>query len=332
MRNCKSSNREKSIEQSLCEARKVLEVEASSVLDLKDSINGDFEKAIRLILNAEGRVVFIGVGKSGLIAKKLAATFSSTGTPAFFVHAGEALHGDLGMITSGDIVIAVSNSGETDEILDMLPSIRRLGSSLIALTGEKSSTLVDYADLSLFFGVEEEACPIGLAPTASTTASLALGDALAIALSTIRGFSPEDYAVYHPGGSLGRKLLTTVEDVLKIRGRNPLVKEDTPVRKALFIMTDSRMGSTSVINEKGNLVGIITDGDIRRLLEKSADFLDKPVGNYMTENPTTIDPDRLAAEALKIMENREINDLPVVEEGKPVGMLNFQDLLRAKVF
>ncbi len=320
------------IEKGLAEAKNVLEIEAESVLKLKESIERDFTEVIQLIIASKGRVVFIGVGKSGLIAKKLAATLSSIGTPSFFVHAAEALHGDLGMITGDDIIIAISNSGESDELLKLLPSIRRIGSQMVALTGNLDSTLGRYADYCIFAGVEEEACPNDLAPTASTTAALALGDALGIALSTIKEFTPEDYAIYHPGGSLGRKLLTTVDDVLQIRQQNPVVSQETSVKKALFTMTSTRMGSTSVINERDQLVGIITDGDIRRLLETSTDFMTKSVKKYMTKDPATISPDKLATEALKIMEEKEINDLPAVKDEKPVGMLNFQDLLRAKVF
>ena len=316
----------------LAGAKNVLQIEADAVLKLKEDLDGSFKKAMELIIDAEGRVVFTGVGKTGLVAKKLAATFSSTGTSAFFVHAGEALHGDLGMIREGDVVIAVSNSGETDEVISLMPSLRRIGVTLIALTGNSKSTLAEHADLILEADVITEACPHNLAPTASTTAALALGDALAIALSSYYGFTPEDFALYHPGGSLGRKLLTKVKDVIKIREQNPVVKIETTVREALFKMTKSRMGSTSIVDQEGKLRGIITDGDIRRLLEKSADFIDQPVKEYMTVDPISIAPDRLAAEALQIMEAREINDLPVVEEEKPVAMLNFQDLLRAKVF
>ena len=314
------------------EAKKALQIEADAVLKLKKELDGSFKKAMELIIEAEGRVVFTGVGKTGLVAKKLAATFSSTGTSAFFVHSGEGLHGDLGMIREGDVVIAVSNSGETDEVISLLPSLRRIGITLIALTGSSNSTLAEHADLVLEVDVITEACPHNLAPTASTTAALALGDALAIALSSFYGFTPEDFALYHPGGSLGRKLLTKVRDVIKIREQNPIVKIETTVREALFKMTKSRMGSTSIVDHEGKLKGIITDGDIRRLLEKSSDFIDRPVKDYMTADPISIAPDRLAAEALQIMESKEINDLPVVEDEKPVAMLNFQDLLRAKVF
>lgn len=324
--------KEKKLDESLIEAKKVLQIEADAVLKLKEELDGSFKKAMELIIDCQGRVVFTGVGKTGLVAKKLAATFSSTGTSAFFVHAGEGLHGDLGMIQQGDVVIAVSNSGETDEVINLIPSLRRIGVKLIALTGNKDSTLSDYADLVLEADVITEACPHNLAPTASTTAAIALGDALAIALSYYYGFTPEDFALYHPGGSLGRKLLTKVKDVIKIREQNPTVNLDTTVREALFKMTNSRMGSTSIVDQEGKLRGIITDGDIRRLLEKSSDFIDHPVKNYMTADPVTISPEKLAAQALQIMEEKEINDLPVVKDQKPVAMLNFQDLLRAKVF
>jgi arabinose-5-phosphate isomerase len=326
------TSREDKLKSGLAEAKNALQIEADAVLKLKEELDGSFKKAMELIIDAEGRVVFTGVGKTGLVAKKLAATFSSTGTSAFFVHAGEGLHGDLGMIRAGDVVIAVSNSGETDEVISLLPSLRRIGVTLIALTGNSDSTLAEHADLVLEADVITEACPHNLAPTASTTAALALGDALAIALSSYYGFTPEDFALYHPGGSLGRKLLTKVKDVIKIREQNPVVNIETTVREALFKMTQSRMGSTSIVDQSGKLRGIITDGDIRRLLEKSADFIDRPVKDYMTVDPISIAPDRLAAEALQIMESKEINDLPVVENEKPVAMLNFQDLLRAKVF
>jgi len=322
---------EDKLDKSLVEARNVLDIEADSVLNLKKSINDNFRDVINVIIKSNDRVVFMGVGKSGLIAKKLAATFSSTGTPAFFVHAGEALHGDLGMIMEADVILAISNSGETEELLKLIPSIRRIGARMIALTGDKSSTLAEYADICIFAGVEEEACPHGLAPTASTTATMALGDALALALSHIKGFTSEDFALYHPGGALGRKLLTVVKDVMEIRNENPVVTLETTVKEALLKMTESKMGSTSIIDENGELSGIITDGDIRRLLEKDNNFINEKVKKFMTENPIAIKPDVLAAKALKIMEDKEINDLVVVKDSKPVGMINFQDLLRARV-
>lgn len=320
------------IERVSAEARKVLAVEAKSILKLQEAIDEEFVRLVKLILKSQRRIILIGIGKSGLIARKIAATLSSTGSPSFFVHAGEASHGDLGMITEEDIVIAVSNSGETEEVLALLSSIKRIGAHLVALTGQRDSTLANYSDIVIFSGVEEEACPNGLAPTASTTAAMALGDALAIALSSLRGFTPEDFALYHPGGNLGRELLTRVKDVLEIRGQNPVVDSTTTVKETLFTMTDSKMGSASVVDQRGLLIGIITDGDIRRHLEKSSSFLEKPVAEVMTSSPTTISGDKLASEALRVMEEKEINDLPVVKGGRPVGMLNFQDLLRAKIF
>lgn len=314
------------------EARRVLEVEATSILKLKESIDNVFRSVLELILASKGRVVFIGMGKSGLICKKLAATFSSTGTPAFFVHAGEALHGDLGMITCEDLIITLSNSGETEEVLQLIPAIRRIGAKLVVITGNRKSSLARHADYALFAGVKEEASLYGLAPTASTTASMALGDALSVALSILKGFTKEDFALLHPGGSLGRRLLTRVQDVMKIREQNPMVREDAPVKEALFAMTSSKMGATSVVDRDGKLLGIITDGDVRRHLEDSIDFFQLLCREVMTSKPVTITPDRLAAEALKIMEEREIKDLPVVcSEERPLGLLNFQDLLRAKV-
>lgn len=322
---------EKKLISSLEEARHVLDVEAESILNLKETIGQEFLQVMDRIVTSQGRVVFIGVGKSGIIGKKISATFSSTGTPSFFVHGGEALHGDLGMVTEKDVVISISNSGESEEIIRLLPAIKRIGAVLIAMTGNRESTLACFADLILYSGVEEEACPHGLAPTASTTATLALGDALAVTLSSLKGFTPEDFALYHPGGSLGRRLLTRVRDVLEIRKQNPVVTLNTTIKEALFIMTDTKMGSTAVVDEDGNFIGIITDGDIRRLLEKSVDFLNKPASGVMTSNPTSIGPNRLATEALKIMEEREISDLPVIDNDKPIGMVNFQDLLRAKI-
>lgn len=324
------TSREYKLKSGLKEAKKALQIEADAVLKLKKELDGSFKKVMELIIDSKGRVVFVGVGKTGLVAKKLAATFSSTGTSAFFVHAGEALHGDLGMIREGDVVIVVSNSGETDEVISLLPSLRRIGVTLIALTGNNNSTLADQADLVLLADVITEACPHNLAPTASTTAALALGDALSIALSSYYGFTPEDFALYHPGGSLGRKLLTKVKDVVKIREQNPVVNINKSVREALFLMTESHMGATSIVDNEGLFKGIITDGDIRRLLEKSIDFIDKPVKEFMTKDPVTVGPDKLAAEALNIMENKEVNVLPVIEKNKPIATINLQDVLRIK--
>lgn len=319
------------VAESLAKARQVLAIEARSVLDLADRLDDNFVMVIDLIMASPGKVVFMGMGKSGLVARKLAATFASLGTPAFFVHAGEARHGDLGMISGDDVLIMLSNSGETEELIALLPSLRRIGPSAVLITGNLSSSLARYSDVCLFAGVRAEACAIGLAPTASTTAAMALGDALAIALSEIKGFSPDRYAVFHPGGSLGRKLLITVEDVMNIRRQNPVVGIESSVKEALLAMTESKMGATSVVNGDGLLAGVVTDGDIRRRLENAPDLLDQPVRSCMTHSPLTIDRASLGADALRIMEQNEIKDLPVVEHGRPVGMFNIQDLLWARV-
>ncbi len=323
-----------SIEAAMLRARQVLQQEARAVSKLSRAIDGNFRQAVKRILASDGRMQLTGVGKSGLIARKIAATLSSTGTPAYFIHAGEALHGDLGMVTEDDIVLAISYSGETDELLQLIPAIKRIGADLFVLTSCPQSTLADRSDLVLTNEVEEEACHLDLAPTSSTTAALALGDALAMALAYVQGLDSSDFALYHPGGSLGRKLLTTVQEVMEIREQNPCVTADESLQQALFVMTDSRMGSTSVINENDKLVGIITDGDVRRALrEGSKDLLAENVKKVMTSSPLSVSPDMLAAEALKLMENKEINHLPVVNSNNsPVGMVNFQDLLRAKVW
>ncbi len=323
-----------SLEGALERSRQVLFDEAQAVRKLSEAIDGSFRRALEKIISSEGRMQLTGVGKSGLIAQKIAATMSSTGTPAYFIHAGEALHGDLGMVTEDDIVLAISYSGETEELLKLVPAVKRIGAELFVLTSNPASTLAERADLVLENTVEEEACHLDLAPTSSTTAALALGDALAMGLAYLRGLDSSDFALYHPGGSLGRKLLTTVEDVLEIRQQNPQVEDEATVQRALFVMTDSRMGSTSVIDDSGKLIGIITDGDVRRAVRnKSQDLLQENVKRVMTPSPISAEPDMLAAEALKLMENREINHLPVLDgEGYPVGMLNFQDLLRARVW
>ncbi|MDF2502412.1 MAG: KpsF/GutQ family protein, partial [Anaerosporomusa subterranea] len=290
--------------------------------------------AIDMIIACQGRVVVTGMGKSGIIGKKLNATLASTGTPSLFLHPAEGIHGDLGMVTASDIVIAISNSGETSELLAILPSIKRIGAPIIAFCGRDQSTLAKHADVVLDISVEKEACPLGLAPTASTTATLAMGDALAIALLSARKFRPEDFAVFHPGGALGRKLLLTVEAVMHQGEDNPLITLDKTVKEALFVITEKGLGATTVV-DGGRLVGLITDGDIRRGLEKGHEFLDKPVASLMTKMPRTITPDRLAAEALRIMENnkpRPVTVLPVVDkEFQAIGMIHLTDLLRQGV-
>jgi arabinose-5-phosphate isomerase len=317
------------------QARQVLSIEAAAIEALIPRINGQFSAAVTMILASSGRVIVSGMGKSGLIGRKIAATLTSTGTPAFFLHPAEAIHGDIGMVTGDDIVLALSNSGETTELISIIPSIKRSGARIIAFCGREKSTLVQNADLYLDVAVEKEACPLGLAPTASTTAALAMGDALAVALLSARNFTPEDFAIFHPGGSLGRKLLLKVEDVMHGGSDNPLVTLDKTVKEALFVMTDKGLGATSVVDGEGRLAGIITDGDIRRGLEKGHEFLDKPVAALMTKTPRTITKEKLAAYALHQMEKnrpRPITVLPVIDEDhKAIGIIHLTDLLRQGV-
>lgn len=317
------------------QARQVLAAEAAAIEALIPRINGQFTAAVELILQGQGRVIVTGMGKSGLIGKKIAATLASTGTPSFFLHPAEGIHGDLGMVTSEDIVLALSNSGETAEVIGILPAIRRIGARVIAMAGREQSTLAQNADVFLDVAVEKEACPMGLAPTASTTAALAMGDALAVALLSSRKFTPEDFALFHPGGSLGRKLLLTVENVMHTGEDNPIVLADQLVKEALFVMTAKGLGVTSVVDKAGRLLGIVTDGDIRRGLEKGHDFLDRPVETIMTKTPRTITKDKLAAQALNLMEKnkpRPITVLPVVDDQfRAIGIIHLTDLLRQGV-
>lgn len=314
------------------EARKVIRIEAEALFRLADSINGEFEKAVRLILGTRGRVVVTGMGKSGLIGQKIASTMASTGTPALFLHPAEGVHGDLGMIMKGDVVIAISNSGETEEVVRILPIIKRLGATLISMSGNVSSTLAKAGDIFLDISVTEEACPLGLAPTASTTATLAMGDALAVALLIERGFRPEDFALFHPGGSLGKKLLLTVGDLMHSGDAVPLVDTATPIRDALFVITAKGLGITGVCAEDGSLVGVVTDGDLRRSLGKGVDVLNQSAGEIMTRNPKRINRSELAAKALQVMESHSITSLFVferVDDNRPVGVIHLHDLLRA---
>ncbi len=310
--------------------RQVLEIEAAAVAALARRLGDAFAAAVELILASRGRVVVSGIGKSGHIARKLAATFASTGTPAYFVHAAEAVHGDLGMITRDDVLIAISNSGENDELLTIVPLVKRLGGKLIAITGNETSSLALEADVHLDARVDQEACPLNLAPTASTTAALALGDALAVALLDARGFGAEDFARSHPGGALGRKLLTHVGDVM--RTDVPTLPEDTPVPAALAAMTLGGMGMVVVLDGGGGITGIFTDGDLRRAMERHGDLREVAVARVMTRQPRSIGMRRLAVEAVEMMEINKINQLLVVDDaGALCGALNMHDLFRAKV-
>ncbi|MDY3973677.1 MAG: KpsF/GutQ family sugar-phosphate isomerase [Veillonella caviae] len=314
------------------QAAQVLHEEAQAIEALITTLDSNFSDAVAMILASKGRVVCTGMGKSGHIARKVAATLASTGTPALFLHPGEGVHGDLGMVTSEDIVLAFSNSGETSEVVSLLPSLRRIGAKLISVVGNRNSTLAKNSDIALLVEVEKEACPLGLAPTTSTTVALALGDALAVCLLERHHFTPENFAVFHPGGSLGRKLLLTVENIMHSGADNPVVYKGSSVRDALFVMTEKGLGATSVIDEDGLLIGLVTDGDIRRGLDSGSNFLEWPVEDMMTTMPRTITKDKLAAEALHIMEKnqpRPITVLPVVDQNKnSIGIVHITDLLR----
>ncbi len=319
-------------------ARDVLDIEAQGILSLIDRLDENFVRAVDLLLNCKGKVVVTGLGKSGLICRKIAATLSSTGTPALFLHAGDANHGDMGMIMKGDVVLAISNSGETEELLTFIPVIKRLGVKLIVMTGNDASTLSRAADVVLNAGVTEEACPLGLSPTASTTAALALGDALAVVVLEKKGFKEEDFALRHPGGTLGRRLLLRVEDLMHRDSDLPLVREETPMKEAILVITSKRLGVTGVTDREGKLVGVITDGDLRRGLQAHGnDFLSRRAGEVMTRQPRSIEKDALAAQALSGMEEnvpRPITSLFVVEKSGdrvPVGILHIHDLLKAGI-
>jgi arabinose-5-phosphate isomerase len=318
----------------LARARRVLDTEVTAVSALRERLGEPFVTACRLLYHCKGRVVVTGMGKSGHIGNKIAATLASTGTPAFFLHPAEASHGDIGMITHDDVVLALSNSGETAELLTILPVIKRLNVSLIAMTGKPQSTLAKAAEAVLDISVAEEACPHNLAPTASTTAALAMGDALAVAVLEARGFTEEDFARSHPGGSLGRKLLLHVEDVMRTGDQLPIVKPDTPLKDGLLEMSRKGLGMTAVVDEQRRVLGIYTDGDLRRTLDQAVpvDLRNTPMRAVMKTNPKTIAPRVLAAEAVNLMETARINQLLVVDESNTlIGALNVHDLLRAGV-
>jgi arabinose-5-phosphate isomerase len=313
-------------------AREVLEIEAKAISDLIGRLDQSFTRAVELILKCRGRVVVSGIGKSGHIARKIASTLASTGTPAFFVHPAEASHGDLGMVTRDDVFIALSNSGESEELLALIPLLKRQGAKLVAMTGNPKSTLAREADAHLYAGAEKEACPLNLAPTASTTAALALGDALAVALMQEKGFTRDEFAASHPGGSLGRRLLTHVRDVMRAGDDAPRIAQGATAMQGMLEMSRGRMGMTSVLDDAGRVVGIFTDGDLRRALEKGVDLRAARIAEVMTAAPRTIGPDRLAAEAVEIMERFKVNQMLVVDsDRKLLGALNMHDLFRAKV-
>ncbi len=315
------------------EAKRVLKIEAEAILSLLDRINEDFEKAVNILEECEGKVVLTGMGKSGLICRKIASTLASTGTPAFFLHPAEGVHGDIGMLSKKDVLIAVSNSGETEEIKRIIPIIKRMGIPLIVITGNKNSTLAKMGNVVLDIRVKEEACPFGLVPTASTTATLALGDAIAMALLAKKDFKAEDFVFLHPSGALGKKLIK-VEDLMHVHESIPLVNRDTPMPQVLEEMSSKKLGITGVRDEEGRLVGVISDGDLRRALQKGGNLLEKRAKDIMTTNPKCIEKRELAAKALNIMEMYSITSLFVYEgeqKERPIGIIHMHDLLKAGV-
>lgn len=311
-------------------AREVLDIEASAIRELKSRVNDNFKHAVNLVHKTKGRAIVSGMGKTGIIAQKFSATLASTGTPSLFLHTAEAIHGDLGKVTSDDVVIILSNSGSTEEMKQFLPLLKKIGCKVVALTGNIKSILAKYSDIVLDVSVKKEACPLGLAPTASTTATLAMADALAICLLELKGFQEKDFAFFHPGGALGRRLLLKVEEIMRSGRANPIVKEDEKVSKALLKITQARAGSATVVDAKGRLKGIFTDGDLRRHLEGDKNLPLRKIKDVMTKNPTVVCRDMLVAEAIRILREKKIDELPVVDRHRrPVGLLDVQDLLRA---
>jgi len=313
-------------------ARRVIRMESEAVAGLESTLGPMFERAIELLFSVKGRVVTTGMGKAGLIARKVSATLSSTGAPSVFLHPAEAIHGDLGMVTRDDVVMAFSNSGQTEEILRLLPSFKHIGAPLIAITSAGSSDLARHSDASLVIRIDREACPLNLAPTSSTTAMLALGDTLALVLLETRGFGPEDYAIFHPGGSLGRRLLTKVRDIMHAGEANPVVGENTPLRDAIVVMTSKKLAATSVVDKGGKLVGFFSDGDLRRYLLKGTPNMNAPMSDLMTRNPKVTSPDTMAVKALEVLREYKIIELPVVDvDNRPVGMIHLHDITRAGI-
>ncbi len=315
-------------------ARKVIQIETDAVEALSARLDKDFAKAVEMILACSGRVVVTGMGKSGLICQKMAATMASTGTPTIFLHPAEGVHGDLGMLMKGDVVIAVSNSGETEEITRILPIIKRMGLPLIAMAGKPGSTLARAGDVFLDISIKEEACPLQLAPTASTTVTLVMGDALAIALLLQRGFREEDFALYHPGGALGKRLLLRVEDLMHVGEAVPIVDGDTPLKDALYMISSKKLGITGVVDEQGALIGVFTDGDLRRKIEQGIEVLNRPISELMSGKSKRILHTNLAAKALQRMEEHTITSLFVFdseESQKPIGIIHLHDLLKSGI-
>jgi len=310
--------------------RKVLRIERDAVSSMIKRVDSNFERIVNALYRIEGRVIVTGMGKPGFIAQKISATLSSTGTPSLYLHPAEALHGDLGRVTKDDIVLALSNSGETEEMVKFLPIIKKIGVKLIAMAGNTKSTLAKNADYVLDVSVKREACPLGLAPTTSTTAMLAMGDALAVALLDKKGFKEKDFAFYHPGGILGKRLILKVGDIMRKGPDNPVVREDRTIKEVLLAVTKARAGSATIVDSKGRLTGIFTDGDLRRHLKAGRNIVMMKVKDLMTKNPTVIKKDKLAAEALEILRSKKLDELPVVDEsGRPIGLLDVQDLLKA---
>jgi len=315
---------------SINKAREVLKIEAKAIKDLAKRIDKNFEKAVNIILKTKGRVIVTGMGKPGFIAQKISATLSSTGTPSLYLHPAEALHGDLGRVTKGDCIIAISNSGETEEIIRLLPIMKKIGATLIAMVGNVSSTLAKNSDCVLDVSIEKEACPLGLAPTTSTTVMLAMGDALSVAVQAKKGFKIESFALYHPGGNLGKRLLLKVSDIMRTGDANPISHEDELVRDVLLKITRARAGSATIVDKRGVLRGIFTDGDLRRHLRREGDITRKRVKEVMTKNPITVTSGTMAVDALEILQSKKIDEVPVVDnKRRSVGLLDVQDLLRA---
>lgn len=311
-------------------AREVLRIESQAIYALLSRIDSNFEAAVDILYNCKGRVVVTGMGKAGIIAQKISATLSSTGSPSLWLHPAEAIHGDLGRVTKEDVVVILSYSGQTEEISRLLPTLKKIGTDIIAMTGNIKSTLAQYSNIALDVSIKEEACPLGLAPTASTTAMLAMGDALAMAVSDRKGFKQKDFALLHPGGNLGKRLLLKVADIMRTGDANPVVRCDAVIKDVLFAITKARAGSASIVNDDGILVGIFTDGDLRRHLEEEPDLSRRKISMAMTKNPIIITKDRLAVEALRLLQEKKIDELPVVDNrNRPVGLLDVQDLLRA---